>query len=997
MSLLCRERCHCGLAMGCSSSKNSFQEFTAPKGGGGPSKKHQMGAGDRLRAAGHGVAPARQGLGAAGDSKHGCAELESAAAVEPVEKERCVAINAITLHTCALCFCDEHTLDQGLFCQTETEASAANSSRHFMCHECVQSAAISKTLCFAPITNKAGFSSKLGQLPCFYFAKDDPDGVQCACAAMDQHALTHAVAGSPDALRAYLRMFVDIGEEAASAEAKKQLDEMRVRQEVALREGEDMPRQVADVVENVEAALLQGLHVSCPQCNTAWFKDDACMHMTCGDPSCETEFCYVCGRASGTGPNQCPRRPDAGGCDAENMYLESQPGWGAFARGDETEGQGALHEFHRLRCAALVREVKSTVRPDVWERVRFEHADLLADVAEGGRSVDWDEVDRAEHPWFGDNRDRAPTLRERCANEARGCLHEEERKDFEARLLEATALLVAEARAWDCAEYSDAHVRQLAERLEPCSDAPGGAEPEPEPEPVVDLACRMLRACHAEERLSAQQLRRQAIRTQLSARQAKAGTERRALTPTFVLAIEEQLSQSEAAVVSRIHKKSATLMAAEFRRVLGQIYNALDKLQADVLDQLRLPKAHGDEGWHMSCSWGYDLAATCHDRCATAAGTTVKLAIDAAKLEINRETTNVIALCRSKVAELERCRALRVLALPSKAKQQYDYWGKPVQPAPVENVPDEYVFPRTASSVFDAIDITKKAIDATEQSCFLKSGEAIQLFVQGIGQTRCVIVRRDAGVEGLRLAVREACMLPAEVSFFLVFGGRECTSLQGMYIGGVYRRMANNDTVQAHVRQARSSVCEARVAMLEPSGKLGLQFEKDIVPLQVKCVLPDGAIAQQCPWVTRGMQVVSIGGKELPTPYNQAMSAVRAAVVAARGDWASTDWTIGTPLRLGFEKLTRVSYVGTNTNGCTFTAFLQLLPAQGEVRYTLSCFNQSGARTYDSDTKNGTDGSPCVWTCATRGQDSPRPVTRLVGAGEGACTVTSGANVCPRA
>ena len=301
----------------------------------------------------------------------------------------------------------------------------------------------------------------------------------------------------------------------------------------------------------------------------------------------------------------------------------------------------------------------------------------------------------------------------------------------------------------------------------------------------------MLRACHAEERLSAQQLRRQAIRTQLSARQAKAGTERRALTPTFVLAIEEQLSQSEAAVVSRIHKKSATLMAAEFRRVLGQIYNALDKLRADVLDQLRLPKAHGDEA-----------AATYHDRCATAAGTTVKL--DAAKLGVNRETTNVIALCRSKVAELERCRALRVLALPSKAKQQdskYDYWGKPVQPAPIENVPDEYVFPRTASSVFDAIDITKEAIDATEQSCFLKSGEAIQLFVRGIGQTRCVIVRRDAGVEGLRLAVREACMLPAEVSFFLVFEGRECTSLQGMYIGGVYRRMANNDTVHAHVRQ----------------------------------------------------------------------------------------------------------------------------------------------------------------------------------------------------
>ena len=38
LSLLCRGRCHCGLAMGCSSSKNSVQEFTAPKGGGGPTE-----------------------------------------------------------------------------------------------------------------------------------------------------------------------------------------------------------------------------------------------------------------------------------------------------------------------------------------------------------------------------------------------------------------------------------------------------------------------------------------------------------------------------------------------------------------------------------------------------------------------------------------------------------------------------------------------------------------------------------------------------------------------------------------------------------------------------------------------------------------------------------------------------------------------------------------------------------------------------------------------
>ena len=33
--------------------------------------------------------------------------------------------------------------------------------------------------------------------------------------------------------------------------------------------------------------------------------------------------------------------------------------------------------------AALVREAKSTVRLDVWERMRFEHTELLTDVVEG--------------------------------------------------------------------------------------------------------------------------------------------------------------------------------------------------------------------------------------------------------------------------------------------------------------------------------------------------------------------------------------------------------------------------------------------------------------------------------------------------------------------------------------------------------------------------------------------------------------------------------------
>ena len=195
-------------------------------------------------------------------------------------------------YACSLCTIDDddddddeerYTVDQGMFCKTEAEASAAKSPRHFFCHDCIQLATTSKMLCFSPITNKAGLNSKLGEIPCLFFTENDRAGLQCSCATMDQTNLLHAVVGNPDALRAYLRMFVGIGEAAASDSAKKQLDEMRARHEATLREGEDMPRLVAEAMKTVQAALLEGLQVRCPQCDEAWFKDDACVHMTCGD------------------------------------------------------------------------------------------------------------------------------------------------------------------------------------------------------------------------------------------------------------------------------------------------------------------------------------------------------------------------------------------------------------------------------------------------------------------------------------------------------------------------------------------------------------------------------------------------------------------------------------------------------------------------------------------------------------------------------------------
>ena len=88
------------------------------------------------------------------------------------------------------------------------------------------------------------------------------------------------------------------------------------------------------------------------------------------------------------------------GCDATSIYLQTQPGWSGFARGGESAAAGALIEFHRRRMAYFVGVVKRAIRPDVWGELREAFPDLLHDVL-AGRSIQWDEVDAAEHPKFG--------------------------------------------------------------------------------------------------------------------------------------------------------------------------------------------------------------------------------------------------------------------------------------------------------------------------------------------------------------------------------------------------------------------------------------------------------------------------------------------------------------------------------------------------------------------------------------------------------------------
>ena len=128
------------------------------------------------------------------------------------------------------------------------------------------------------------------------------------------------------------------------------------------------------------------------------------MHMTC---DCGVHFCYVCGAdrypgVRGTGAGYRAENRVNCGCDRPSSYLQLQPGWSGWEipGRSESPAQGALYEFHRRRMAYFVGVVKRAIGPGVWGRLRTRFPDLLQDVLEG-RSIQWDEVDAAEHPKFG--------------------------------------------------------------------------------------------------------------------------------------------------------------------------------------------------------------------------------------------------------------------------------------------------------------------------------------------------------------------------------------------------------------------------------------------------------------------------------------------------------------------------------------------------------------------------------------------------------------------
>ena len=217
------------------------------------------------------------------------------------------------------------------------------------------------------------------------------------------------------------RLRVAKAEEAAAAERRAAKEEQGLLAEAEA--GGASAAAVARAKHRMEDALDRGGSLRCPKCGVRVLKDDACIHIdSC---ACGSKWCFLCNKESGDGPGECPRGPGKGGCDEHALFLERHDGWDNFAIGDENEAAGAQKEFLRRRMAFLLREVKNDTPPEVWAQLRGKHADLLEGVPTPGRRIDWDEIDTAELPLFGANRD-AGDAQERMREQWQAMLEQEQ-------------------------------------------------------------------------------------------------------------------------------------------------------------------------------------------------------------------------------------------------------------------------------------------------------------------------------------------------------------------------------------------------------------------------------------------------------------------------------------------------------------------------------------------------------------------------------------------
>jgi hypothetical protein len=270
-----------------------------------------------------------------------------------------------------------------------TIASCSGNLRHEFCQHCFQgyirtSMGLNGEYQREIVRN--GIISAPGCLPCPHFLSGG-----CHCDSINPSVIRHCVDDELFDLWRQADVRVGVARLEIEQEKSKALE----------RNIQEQFTELGNLKHTVIEALTKGVTVCCPHCKTKGEKDDKCMHIQC--ESCNTEWCYCCGRRRGSNGTRdtCSREH---GCDSTSPFLESQPGWENFALKHESAGEGALHEFHRRRISYFLKQVKQTTDASLWAELRTKFPTLLMDTPTAGRKLDWDEIDKAEIPTFGETK-----------------------------------------------------------------------------------------------------------------------------------------------------------------------------------------------------------------------------------------------------------------------------------------------------------------------------------------------------------------------------------------------------------------------------------------------------------------------------------------------------------------------------------------------------------------------------------------------------------------
>jgi hypothetical protein len=270
-----------------------------------------------------------------------------------------------------------------------TIVSCSGSLRHDFCQHCFQGyirSSMGLNGEYQRELSRNGIISSPGCLPCPHFLSGG-----CSCDAIKPSVIRHCVNDE----------LFDLWRQADIRVGMARLELEQEKTKAHERDIQEQFTEIGNLKHSVIEALTRGVTVCCPQCKTKGEKDDKCMHIRC--QSCDSEWCYCCGRRRGSNGTRdiCSREH---GCDSTSPFLESQPGWENFSLKHENPGEGALHEFHRRRMAYFLKQVKQTTDSSLWAELRTEFPTLLIDTPTAGRKIDWDEIDNAEIPTFGETK-----------------------------------------------------------------------------------------------------------------------------------------------------------------------------------------------------------------------------------------------------------------------------------------------------------------------------------------------------------------------------------------------------------------------------------------------------------------------------------------------------------------------------------------------------------------------------------------------------------------